>query len=82
MSRMECEMEFRGLDKVGKVCETEPLEFELPEHNYSNRKEIACAEAIKLIPEGWVASEYYGGQTSFFEVDGKTWARTTMDRWV
>jgi len=78
----ECWMETRGLDVIGKMNERMNLEFEMPEHGYSNRVEVARKAADKAAPEGWSVSGYFGSQNSFFERDGVKMARTTMDRWV
>lgn len=80
--QIDCWMETRGLDVVGKMNERLNLEFEMPEHSYSDRVEVARKAADKAAPEGWSVSGYFGSQNSFFERDGVKMARTTMDRWV
>lgn len=82
LSRVECEMEFRGLQNVGKMRETRPLEFEIHGPRYQINKADVIDEAKKYTPDGWTASEYYGSQGSFFSRDGKHYARTKISRWV
>lgn len=79
---VDCKMKVRGLENVGKVGEKATLEFEMPEHTYKNIKEIARMAAQKAAPEGWVASEYFDSQRSFFTLGDKEYARTTIYRWV
>jgi hypothetical protein len=83
-SHVWIEAEFRGLDKIGKVRESEPLSFQVPDDaGYHERKEIARDLAVKLC-EGteWVPSLHFGSQSSFTRKDGVTTARTTKHRWV
>lgn len=82
LSSVECEMEFRGLENVGKVIEKQGIEFEVPDCEWRDREKIASKLADEMAPEGWVASHYFGSQGSFFTKDGKSYARTTISRWV
>lgn len=75
MSHQKIEFEVDGLDKVGRLKETMPLEFPLrgntPKHG-----------AIAACPEGWKPVLYFNSQDSKFTRDGEQWARTTAERWV
>jgi hypothetical protein len=78
-----CEIELRGLDRVGKKMEHKKIEFEIPEGYYkrSHKKDLETL-AEKACPEGWISSNYFNSQDSFFIKDGKRYARTTIRRWV
>jgi len=58
LSEVECEMETRELHNVGKIRETDSIEFEIPGPQYSigegDLNEIAKANT----PEGWECSLY------------------------
>lgn len=83
MADVECEMEFRGLENVGKKIETMPLEFEVEERCYGDeRKQNAINLARNAAPKGWSPSTYFGSQSSFFQRNGKSYARTSASRWV
>lgn len=72
-----------GLNNVGKKQEIDKLEFELPENaDYFNNQEIALNIVDSLCPEGWEADHYFGSRNSFFDRDGKKFARCTIRRWV
>ncbi len=84
-SMIECDLEVRDLENVGKVFERQPLEFQLSDENQSWSAEvkiIAAKEADRRAPDGWFASHYFGSQNSFFTKNGENWARTYMYRWV
>lgn len=85
----ECELKFSGLDRVGKIHKHRKFEFPLPEklHGYvKNKKELTAALCRGLLVEyksgEWISDDYFGSQNSFFEKDGKPWARTTIRRWI
>jgi len=83
LARTECKAEVFDLNRVGKRKITEKLEFPLPlpvEHGL--KKELAKKEAIRICPAGWEPSTYFSSQNSFFEFDGREWARTFMVKWV
>lgn len=89
-SRVECEMDVRGLDRIGKKHENESFVFEIPEeinaisrhHNRDLYNKNLKDHAQTLLSDGWIADGYFGSQGSFFEKDGKKWARTTIRRWI
>lgn len=79
----DCDMEVRGLDRVGKKMEHDSLEFPLGVTSYDkNAKEVAAKKSREACPEGWKLDAYFGSQGSFFQRDGETWARCTIRRWV
>lgn len=83
LASMPCEMTFRGLENVGKVVERGTIEFKIPCEMYSkDRKNMAIKAAVGHTPQGWIASDYYGSQDSFFTKDDEPWARTSIHRWV
>lgn len=78
----DCEFEVRGLENVGKRIERETIEFLMPDCEFGNRKSVAKEEAMKVTPEGWTPKLYFGSQDSFFQREGKDYARTHIVRWV
>jgi len=82
LARVDCEIETRGLEHVGKKMETDTIEFQMPKGNCNDRKEVARDIVDRYCPMGWVPDRYFGSQGSFFDRDGRLWARTTIRRWV
>jgi len=76
-----CAFSVRGLDKVGKKREHRTFEFPLPDGSF-NHKKTACEVLPTVCPEGWTARDLFNSQDSFFQKDGKVWARTLIMRWV
>jgi hypothetical protein len=82
-----CELEVRGLDKIGKKHENQKFEFEIPSQvKYDRYKDGGTNRlwiyAQSLLKDGWLAENYFGSQDSFFERDGKKMARVTIRRWT
>ena len=82
LSEIECTATLRGIENVGKKRETMAIEVEIPKNIYTNRKETAYVLAKKCTPKGWQCSKFFGSQSSFFEREGKSYAKTTATRWV
>ncbi len=80
-SRTPCNISCRGLEKVGKRMVMGNLEFEMPEHNYTNRDIIAKQAAERACPVGWESDMYFGSRDSFFRKNGKEFAKTIMRKW-
>ena len=80
LAHTKCEIEVHNLERVGRTMEHQEFEFELPPNN--NRREAAKKIVLALCPKGWTPSTYFGSQNSFFYRDDKTFARTTIRRWV
>lgn len=76
----ECEMDIRGLDKIGKKHERKKFEFQLPEdmRGYGSLQEV-CQNKLT---DGWICEGYFNSQDSFFERNGRKWARCIICRWV
>jgi hypothetical protein len=78
-NRADVEMSFdvRALDNVGKHRILKEIEFEIGNIDYSNRQDIAHRQALaECRGTIWIPSSYFGAQNSFFERDGKKYART------
>lgn len=71
-----------NIERVGKKLETRNFEFELPDHRFDKRVEIARETVKKVIPDGWTPDMGFSSQGSFFTRDEKPYARTTIRRWV
>lgn len=82
LCRTECTIRVGNLERVGKKLLIDHLIFPMPEYSFNNKKEIASKEALRLCPEGWLPDNYFGSQNSFFVKDVKTYARTTIRKWV
>lgn len=80
---VECEIEVRGLEKIGKKHENKRFEFEIPSDLASSRNESELQKlAQSLLTDGWIAERYFSSQDSFFKKDGVQYARCTIRRWV
>lgn len=83
MSYVDCEMELRGTDNLGKLKVSESFDVSMgKEESYSDRKGRAKAAALSQCPEGWVISTYFGSQGSFYTKDGEEFGRTTITKWI
>lgn len=87
MNRLGCtnveKVKVHNLDRVGKTMEMNDLTFEMPDkfpdcHN----DKIAQERAKQACPTGWTTDLSFSSQGSFFTKDGKSFARTTIRRWV
>lgn len=84
LSEMDCELSVRNLERVGKTRVSKDITFPCKKDNgYSGypSKAEAIEQAKAYTPEGWECDNYFGSQTSFFENDGVTYARTSIKRW-
>jgi len=78
-----CNIEVRGLDRVGKKHENKEFEFEISEKLSRERKTEQLREiAQSMLTDGWIAEGYFNSQNSFFTKDGVSYARCTIRRWV
>lgn len=83
VARVECDLEVMGLDRIGKTNENDTFEFEIPEVLASSRNAEKLREmAQALLKDGWIASDYFSSQNSFFMREGKQMARCTIRRWI
>ena len=76
-----CKFEVHGIDCIGKEMHMDDLVFEMPEHDFKDRKQVACQEAKRVCPPGWTPDLYFGSQSSFLKQDGKQFARTKIRKW-
>jgi hypothetical protein len=67
------------LDLVGKTMEIERLEFEI---TVWHDKQSAIKIAQEICPEGFTPDLSFDTNTSFYDKNGKYYARTTARRWV
>jgi len=83
MSRLantECELKVKGIDKIGKQHEHQTFEFECDK---KENVEWICEMAMTRDGFGdWTSDQHYGSQNSFFQRDGKNFARTIIRRWI
>lgn len=80
--RIECELELRGLDKVGKIHENKSFVFEIPGALCSSKHSEELQKiAQSQLEEGWVAEKYFDSQDSFFKREDKQYAKVTIRRW-
>ena len=81
LSNCEAMGEVQHLEKVGRKMEHRSFAFEIGSKTVGGKK-----EALKAIetacPEGWEPDLGFNSQDTFFEKDGKDYARTTIRRWV
>ena len=76
---INCELKYRNLEVLGKKRETKEITFKISDkYIHSDRKQLAIEAAKEHTPEGWIASEYYGSQSSFFTKNNEQWAKTTI----
>lgn len=73
-----------AVSRIGKKMQMAPLTFEMPDDGWlaEYRKKIARKLAKEKCPDGWEPDLHFGSQGSFFNKEGKSWARTTIRRWV
>lgn len=87
LGRTDCQIEVISLDKVGKTHENKNFEFEIPKELYGTKNikelELFCEGALyKSGMADWQSDAYYQSQNSFFNKDGKSFARVIIRRWV
>lgn len=80
---VKCEIEVRGLEKIGKTHENRDFEFEIPNGLAGSKNESELHKlAQSLLSDGWIADRYFSSQNSFFKKNGVQYARCTIRRWV
>ena len=79
-----CEIELKGIEKLGKKHEYKSFEFEIPKkmtsYNHDAKKLQKLAQS--KLENGWIADGYFNSQDSFFDKDGKHFARCVIRRWI
>lgn len=80
----KCEVEFINLQYIGKIRESQTIEFKISDTSIygDNRKELAKEKAAEICPAGWEPVLYFGSQDSFFYKDKELWGRTNILRWI
>ena len=84
LSEVKCEKaDVFALDRLNKKHEHKTFEFPLPEDvGFGDCKPAAIQAAKDAAPVGWTSDCSFSSQNSFFQKDGKPWARTIIRRWV
>jgi hypothetical protein len=85
IGRLAClpvELHIGRLDRIGKKHEHATHEFEIPTAGYYHRADATKTIGKKTCPEGWVVSDNFNSQNTYFTRDGKSMARCTIRRWV
>ena len=80
---VKCELEVKGIDRIGKTHENK--DFEFPVITDTSQGGLMHDCNIALFNDGmneWVSDHYYNSQNTLFKKDEKQWARTTIRRWV
>lgn len=80
---VDCELDIKGLDRVGKTHEAKEFTIEIPEKlNNSSHQDDLQKIIQSQLTDGWIADGYFGSQNSFFRKDGKQYARCIIRRYV
>ena len=87
IKHVECDAEVMGLDRVGKVHTVSKFDFEIPRDLRGSANSakvwVMCNDALdKNGMSEWFADRYFGSQDSFYEKDGKSYARATIRKWT
>jgi hypothetical protein len=81
---VECELDVRGLDRIGKQHENKSFEFEITEDQLRRKdsKELhsIAQKTISMLNEEWIAEDYFSSQDSTFTKNGKYFAKCTIRR--
>jgi hypothetical protein len=77
-----CEMQTRGLEKVGMQVMRDSIEFEMPDHEHHNRDSIALELARENCPERWEPDPYLGSRNNWFYNIGKLFCRCGIRKWA
>ncbi len=78
LSYIRCDAEVSNIDVIGKSRKSKTVEFEMPEHDYSNMKLVAAQEMQRILDNeglGWIARDSFSSQGSFFKSGGIRFAR-------
>jgi len=82
LAHVECEITTHDLKNVGKTREMDTLIVKFPEEINYPTKQDAHDFAIQQMPETWELRDSFTSQKSFFEENGKKYARANIIRWV
>lgn len=82
-AHVPCKIDVYNIEKIGKKHENESFVFEIPPNLTTSRNSDELQKiAQSLLSDGWIADGYFGSQNSFFQKDGKHYARCTIRRWI
>ena len=81
LSEVHCIIEISNLQNVGLRRISDTFEFELEAQNSYGRN-MHIEQLLRDVPDGWKTTDELSSQNSFFEKDGKRWARATIHKWV
>lgn len=85
IANVEVNATTKRLDLVGKTHECKRFNFEIPEslYSYNNRDCKKLKElADNFLSDGWESDLYFGSQDSFYQKDGKFYARAIIRRYI
>jgi len=82
MNETPCNLKIDCLRFVGKSKETKSFEFEIPGCDYDIGRDKTEEIGLSKCPKNWVMNKYFNSKNSFFEKDGKQYARTSIYRYV
>lgn len=83
LSRVTCEIEINGTERLGKKHECKTFEFEIDQNEADSKEaQYLAFKANSLLTDGWNADAYFSSQNSFFKKDNKQYARCTIRRWI
>jgi hypothetical protein len=77
-------LEVNGLDKVGKKHENKTYEFEIGDIDKRDEERLWLAAIRSLGKDDlheWTPDKYFRSQNTFFQKDGKNYARCTIRSW-
>jgi hypothetical protein len=84
-ANVPCKFIAANLDKIGRYHKHKTFEFPLPKNfekiKYTDRKTTAYKIAVELAPKNYEPDSNFSSQNSFFEKDGKPWARCTIRKY-
>lgn len=83
-AHVKCEIDIRGVDRVGKKHENKDYIFKLPD--FYNRRENSDKELAEyvdsILEDGWQCDAYFGSQSSFFTRNGENYGKAIIRRWI
>ena len=78
-----CSFEVRGTEFVGKVKDHKEIIIPMPAKvAWANRAAVAESIGNKMLSDGWMISDTFGSQGSFYTDGGKEYARAHVVRYV
>lgn len=84
LQRTSCKVEVGDLTIIGKQMEHQTFEFEVDREIKGSNilLHLCCTQALeKSNMSDWIPEQRYNSQDSFFQKDGKLFARTIIRKW-